>query len=220
VIQKKLDIPAGKRPIVLTFDDGRPTQFRYLANGVIDPQSAVGVLASFHHIHPDWPMRGTFYLIAGSDDNGVPFDQEGLEGKKVRQLLKWGFEIGNHTLHHVSFRALGRRQIVREVAGGDSYLKKLVPGIRIQTLALPYGDLPFDRRNWPLLRRSPWSSNGYRNIGVVLLSDGLCPSPYSSTFDPFRIPRIKPKPGYVESTVEKATGSSSDDGSHGRLSRS
>lgn len=203
LILRRLDLPRGKRPIVLTFDDGRATQFRYLANGRVDPQCAVGVMLAFHHDHPDWPLRGSFYLIAGSDLNGVPFDQEGLERLKVRQLLDWGFEIGNHSLTHPSFRFLRRRQIVPEVAGCDAYLKKLVPGIDVQTLALPYGQLPVNSRSLPALVESKSNSERYRNIGVLLFGGGLCPSPYSSQFDPYKIPRIGPKPGYVESILIK-----------------
>lgn len=197
-IRKHLNLPAGARPIVLTFDDGRATQFRFLANGRLDPNCAVGVLADFHHRHPDWAMRGTFYLIAGSDDNGVPFDQEGQEAHKARMLLRWGFEIGNHTLTHPNFRPLKAGQIVRELAGCDAYLKRLVPGVEVDTLAMPYGILPADPKLLPLLRHGLPHGEGYRNIGIVLFDNRLSPSPYSRDFDPFRIHRLIPKPGRLE----------------------
>jgi|SRR5579871_1904342 len=204
VARKQPGVPSGKRPVVLTFDDGRATQFRYLPHDRLDPNCAVGVLADFHHRHPSWPMRGTFFLIAGSDKNGVPFDQEGSERRKVRQLLRWGFEIGNHTLTHPSFHKLNARQIVNEVAGCDAYLKHLVPGIRVDTIAMPYGHLPDDPKLWPLLRHSARTREGYRNIGVALFDVGVCPPPYSAEFDPFRIPRLAPRPGALEALLRGA----------------
>lgn len=190
--------PVAGKPIVLTFDDGRATQFRLRPDGTVDPNCAVGVLLAFHRQHADWPLRATFYLIAGSDDNGVPFDQEGLEGRKVRMLLKWGFEIGNHTLTHPNFTSLTGRQIVHEMAGGDRYLKHLVPGIQVDTFALPYGALPKDSKFWPLLRRGSEGSDTYKNIAVLLYDNRLSPNPLSATFDPFQVHRLIPKPGALE----------------------
>src|SRR3989339_679285 len=35
-------LPSGKTPVVMTFDDSSSSQFRYLPNGKIDPDCAVG----------------------------------------------------------------------------------------------------------------------------------------------------------------------------------
>jgi hypothetical protein len=63
-IKNQIKAPAGKRPVVLTFDDGPVTQFRYLvdANGkkTIDPDSAVGILEDFYAKHPDFGRGGFF----------------------------------------------------------------------------------------------------------------------------------------------------------------
>jgi len=107
----------------------------------------------------------------------VPFDQEGTERAKVRTLLELGFEIGNHTLNHPSFRGLTARAIRREIGGCQRYLKNLVPGIRIASLALPYGQLPRDRRLWPLLFRGSWRGARYRYSAVMLFGGPLPVSP-------------------------------------------
>lgn len=161
-------VPTGWRPVALTFDDGRASQYRILSDGSLDSNCALGVLIAFHRLHPDWPLRGTFYLIAGSDENGVPFDQEGTERDKVRKLLKLGFEVGNHSLDHSSFRDLNVRAIRREIGGCQRYLQRLVPGMRIASFALPYGQLPRDRRLWPLLFRGSWRGVRYRFAAVML----------------------------------------------------
>ncbi|HEY3779748.1 MAG TPA: polysaccharide deacetylase family protein [Fimbriimonadaceae bacterium] len=197
LVLKKL--PKEGRPIVLTFDDGRPSQFRYLPDGSIDPNCAVGMLLAFHKAHPDWPLRGTFYIIAGSEQNGVPFDQDGSEVKKLKQLLAWGFEIGNHTLTHPSFQHLKRSQIVHEIEGCYRYLKHVLPAAMVNTLALPYGEQPINQSYWPLLRRAKGAR--YHNIAVALFDGELCPSPFSRKFNPYAISRIAPEPGNVEKTL-------------------
>jgi hypothetical protein len=201
IILGSVRIPAKKTPIVLTFDDGRATQFKYLKNGSIDPACAVGILLAFHKRHPDWPLRGSFYLITGSDANGVPFDQEGLEGKKIRQLLEWGFEVGNHTNTHPSFKNLKASQITAELAGCQAYLASIVPGIRVDTEALPYGDWPQKRHTLQALIAGGKGKGKYRYSAVLLFSGGFVPSPCSSRFDPFRIPRVAPSPGNVEKLI-------------------
>jgi peptidoglycan/xylan/chitin deacetylase (PgdA/CDA1 family) len=198
VIRRQARVPEGKAPIVLTFDDGRPSQFRYLSGGKIDPKCAIGTLIDFHRAHPDWPLRGDFYLIAGSDRNGVPFDQEGSERAKVRWLAAQGFEIGNHTLTHPSFRFLSGSKIVHELAGCDRYLKSLAPKLRVETFALPYGQPPRDGSLWPLLRNGREGRSAYHNIGVALFGGGVCPEPGDPNFNPWAIPRIAPSPGLVE----------------------
>src|SRR3990172_6341251 len=39
-----IDIPAGKSPVVITFDDSSPGQYRILDDGSVDPDSAVAIL--------------------------------------------------------------------------------------------------------------------------------------------------------------------------------
>src|SRR5215470_12794692 len=49
-------IPAGTKPVILTFDDSSPGQFRYVVRDgekKIDPDCAVGMLLNFGARHPD-----------------------------------------------------------------------------------------------------------------------------------------------------------------------
>ena len=50
LLDGRIAVPAGTTPVVLTFDDSSPGQFRYLQrNGTleIDPESAIGILEAF-----------------------------------------------------------------------------------------------------------------------------------------------------------------------------
>jgi hypothetical protein len=57
----RMDVPAGKTPVVLTFDDSSDTQFTLVRRDgklVPDPGGAVGVLVDFHRRHPTGPCAG------------------------------------------------------------------------------------------------------------------------------------------------------------------
>ena len=55
-------VPAGKTPVVLTFDDSTQYQFSYDARGNIKPDTAIGILLDFKRRHPTFPLAGTFYV--------------------------------------------------------------------------------------------------------------------------------------------------------------
>src|SRR5439155_19222041 len=66
LLDGRIVLPAGTTPIVLTFDDSSPGQFRYIEqNGVltIDPKSAVGILEAFARDHPDFGRAATFFVL-------------------------------------------------------------------------------------------------------------------------------------------------------------
>ena len=66
LLDGRIVLPAGMTPIVLTFDDSSPGQFRYIEqNGVlaIDPKSAIGILDAFTREHPDFGRAATFFVL-------------------------------------------------------------------------------------------------------------------------------------------------------------
>src|SRR5262245_62551428 len=57
LLDRRITVPAGTTPVVLTFDDSSPGQFRYIeVNGAleIDPKCAVGILETFLREKPDF----------------------------------------------------------------------------------------------------------------------------------------------------------------------
>jgi peptidoglycan/xylan/chitin deacetylase (PgdA/CDA1 family) len=105
-------LPAGTSPVVITFDDASPGQFRYLEqNGELatDPASAVGVWLDFARTHPGWRNRAVFCLLSGAEAGRSFFGNKGIEGqktewrqRKVAFLAEQGFELCNHTLWHAT----------------------------------------------------------------------------------------------------------------------
>jgi hypothetical protein len=86
-------VPAGKRPIVLTFDGSSEDQFRLLHDGTVDPNTAVGILKAFHDAHlADWPLRATFCVSPFSEEPGQgPFGRRELSAQKLALLAHGGW---------------------------------------------------------------------------------------------------------------------------------
>src|SRR5262249_38332056 len=69
LLDRKVKTPAGTTPVVLTFDDSSPGQFRYIEERgtvAIDPKSAVGILDAFTREHPDFGRAATFFVLPGA----------------------------------------------------------------------------------------------------------------------------------------------------------
>ncbi|MBN3032516.1 MAG: polysaccharide deacetylase family protein [Candidatus Saganbacteria bacterium] len=137
-------VPAGKTPVVLTFDDSTIGQFNYLAGGKLDPDCAAGILKRFHDQHPGWPLKATFFvLIETNAPSHNLFGQPEYAARKLRQIEEWGMEIGAHTYSHDRLdqvsSAAARRSLERETA----FLSRFISA-EIVSLALPEGKYPPD----------------------------------------------------------------------------
>jgi hypothetical protein len=202
LLTARLRVPRGRIPCVLTFDDARPSQFRYLPNGKIDSKCAVGILEAFHARHRDWPRRATFYVLPESKWNGVPFDQDGLEGRKLRFLARHGYEVANHTTSHRSLADMSAATLRWEMAGAVRDIRRLAPRAPMDTMALPYGIAPKKRELWRFLLDGRQGGTRYHNRCILLASGGPA-RPYAHRlFDREAVPRIEPRPGNIERWIE------------------
>ena len=141
-------LPAGKIPVILTFDDSSSSQFRYLPNGEIDPECGIGVMKAFHDENSkDWPLRGTFFvLISTNNPDRNLFGQTDIPGypeKKIKQLVDWGIEIGSHTYSHNRLSDINEKTS-RYVLARSSYELEKMTGQKIVSLATPMGLYPPD----------------------------------------------------------------------------
>ena len=191
LVEGKLDsVPAGKRPIVLTFDDSTIGQFRVLEDGSVDPDSAVGILRAFHTAHPaDWPLRATFFVLQGDGYGGYPlFGQPEWAEQKLTWLAAWGMEIGSHTLSHAKLNELAPEAVQRELALSKAQLEAWLPGYQVVSLSVPYGIYP---ENPALVMARTYEDTAYAYAAAVEVAGGLAPSPRSADFDPWHIPRVQ-----------------------------
>lgn len=191
LLDGRLDLPAGLSPVVLTFDDSSPGQFRYLGRDgevAIDPDSAVGILLDFHRAHPDFAAKATFYVLPAAAQPHRLFGQPAYEQRKLRHLVELGFEIGNHTLWHANLARADAATVQHQLASAVRIIQEAVPGYRVRTLALPFGAYPAD-----LAAAIAGEANGtaYRHDAILMVAGGLAPSPFAAAFDPLRLPRIQ-----------------------------
>jgi peptidoglycan/xylan/chitin deacetylase (PgdA/CDA1 family) len=187
LVTGKLDVPKGKSPVVLTFDDATGSQFRYLSDGSIDPQSAVGVMVDFAATHPGFPLAGTFYILRH------PFASAPEGPSMLRWLTEHGFELGDHTKDHIPLNTLNPKQVQREIVLGRRILTGAVPGYKVLTFALPEGAEPHPGS---LAVKGTWGGERYGFAGVFLAGAEPAPSPFSTKWDPTAIPRIRTNPNW------------------------
>ena len=191
LLDRKVKTPAGTTPIVLTFDDSSPGQFRYVeerGSVAIDPKSAVGILDAFTHEHPDFGRAATFFVLPGASKPNRLFNQPEFEGRKLQYLVSQGYEIGNHTLWHANLGKYDEATVRTQIAQAQEWIQRHVPDYRIRTLALPHGVYP-KNIEWAL--RGSVKGVSYSHDAILMVAGGPAPSPFSKTFDPVHLPRIQ-----------------------------
>jgi peptidoglycan/xylan/chitin deacetylase (PgdA/CDA1 family) len=186
LVAGKLDVPKGKSPVVLTFDDATNNQVGFLRDGSLDPDTGVGVLESFAASHRDFPATATFFVPRNA------FEGDGrTQAATLRWLVEQGFELGNHTKDHIPLNTLGPVGVQRQLVLGNRVLSNLLPDYRPQTMAVPLGSLPHPSA---LAVSGSWGGRSYRFAGVFLAGAEPAPSPFSTTWNPAAIPRIRTNP--------------------------
>lgn len=193
VVNDTIDVPAGTSPVVLTFDDGRESQFRLNETSSalkIDPNCAIGILQAFHKTHPDWRMRATFFVLPKSNTTNDVFGQVGLGAQKLQYLLKEGMEIGNHSVHHKDMSRMTPDQIQAEIGAANNALLADAPGAAIQVVALPMGKFPKNKADRKYLLAGTYQGKSYAYKAVMDASYRAVPSPSTRHFNPARLERI------------------------------
>ena len=196
VIDKKIDLPAGLSPVVFTFDDASPSQFRYIEkNGQleIDPTSAIGIWLDFRRTRPDWENRAVFCMLPGAEVGRSFFGNKGIEGqktewrfRKVQFLADSGFELCNHTLWHAQLSKYPDAFVQEQIARGQMAIDSAVPGYKVRTFALPLGLWPKTKElAWKGSWRDPKSGRvvSYAYDAVLEVSGGPTRSPHDPEFD-------------------------------------
>ena len=191
LLDGRVTVPAGTTPVVLTFDDSSPGQFRYVdRNGTleIDSKCGVGILEAFIKEKSDFGRAATFFVLPGASRPNRLFNQPEHEGRKLRWLVENGYEIGNHTLWHANLGKYDETVVRTQLADAQVWVQKHVPDYKLRTLALPHGVYPKDVA-WALSGTAKGTT--YRHEAILMVAGGAAPSPFSSKFDPVHLPRIQ-----------------------------
>jgi len=219
MIDRKIDLPAGKSPVVFTFDDAGPSQFSYIDhNGTleIDPNSAVGIWLAFNKEHPDWRNKATFCVLSGGAAGHSFFGEKGIEGQKsqwrfqkMRFLADQGFELCGHTLWHANLGKYSDAVVQEQIARGTLAIDSAVPGYRVRTFALPLGVWP---KNRALAVAGEWKDPHGGHVArydfdaVLEVAGGPARSPYDPAFDAKRLPRVEVFANQLEQMLDRLEG--------------
>ncbi len=216
LIDKRIDVPAGKRPVVFTFDDASASQFRYIEkNGQleVDPESAVGIWLAFSRKHPDWKPRATFCMLSGAEAGRSFFGNKNIEGqktewrfRKLQFLRDQGFELCNHTLWHANLAKYPEPFVQEQIARGQLAIDSAVPGYKVRTFALPLGVWP---KNRALAQRGEWRDpksgvvTRYDYDAILEVAGGPSVSPFDPTFNAHSIKRFNVFFNAVDSLIAR-----------------
>jgi peptidoglycan/xylan/chitin deacetylase (PgdA/CDA1 family) len=196
VTANRVDVPAGKSPVVLTFDDGRQSQFNLIEtaeNYKIDPDCALGVLEDFCKTHEGWKPKATFFVLPKSAQTQEVFGQPGLGPQKLAYLIDNGYEIGNHTTHHRSLGSANAAKIQAELGEANNSILSEAPKAEIVSFAAPYGVYPRNRKLWSFLSKGTHDGTSYNHTAVCLAAWRPMFAPGAPKYDPMRIERITPE---------------------------
>src|SRR5512132_969069 len=185
LVTGNLDVPAGKSPVVLTFDDSTKEQLAVDAAGDVKPDTAIGIMLDFARTHPGFELAGTFY------PNREPFAGVSEAPALLRWLAEHGFELGNHTKDHIPLNQMSGEEARRQLVLGREVITNAVPGARVRTVALPLGAWPAPRS---IAWRGRWRGRSYTHDGVFLVGAEPAKSPFTRGFDRHAIPRIRTTP--------------------------
>lgn len=178
-VSGRFDVPAGKHPVVLTFDDSTPDQFALDANGAPRPDTAVGIIQQVARENPGFRPTATFFVVK---------DVFGMDDAQASAGLKWllqhGYDVGNHTQSHADLSVLPEKKVQDEIGGMEDRIARLA-GARTATLAYPFGSVP---------RKEKWAreqEGRYSFQGIFLAGWRPSPSPFDEEFDRWNIPRVR-----------------------------
>ena len=190
-INGSIDVPIGKSPIVLTFDDGLQNNFNVLGldsdgNLIIDPNCAVGILEDFKKKYPDYNVTATFFV------NESLFNQSEYNEKILNWLVDNQYDIGNHSATHPDFTKITIDETNRQIGSIYSLLDSIIPNKYVNIVALPFGS-PYNtsHQNYKYILNCEYNGKQYNTLSTLRVGWESDYSPFSSLFDKTFIKRIR-----------------------------
>lgn len=188
-INNNISVPAGCIPMVFTFDDGTAGQFNLIEeNGKLTAgrQTAVGIMEEFNKTHPDFGLKGTFFVNLGLGT----FQGKGTVAERLKYLVDKGFEIGNHTLTHVNLKQVTTvDKIQKEIGENQKKMYELIPDYKFTSFSLPFGAPSKDLQDYVV--KGEFEGVKYENTAIVEVGWDPNVSPISKKFNPLSIHRVR-----------------------------
>jgi peptidoglycan/xylan/chitin deacetylase (PgdA/CDA1 family) len=189
LVNGDMDVPTGKSPVVITFDDSSGGQYRITAGSQLDPDCAVAIMQDAV-TQGGWASRASFYPLLDVDaPDHVLFGQPEAAQQKLQQLVSWGYEIGSHTVSHLNLRKASTAEIKKQLYVSEHTLEQMIGGgYRVTTLAAPFGAYPSQAS---ILKSGAYEGQSYSYEAALKAMGGPCSSPFSKGFQAYHIPRIE-----------------------------
>lgn len=190
-INGNINVPLGKSPIILTFDDGLSNNIKVTGldekdNIIIDPNSAVGILESFKNKYPDYNVTATFFLNAGL------FNQSEYDEKIIKWLIDNNYSIGNHSYSHADFSKIDESKTQEEIGRMYSILDSIIPNKYINVVALPFGSpYTINSNNFKYILDGTYNNNEYNTISTLRVGWESEYSPFNKNFNKTFLKRIR-----------------------------
>lgn len=202
VISGNIDIPAGRHPVVFTFDDASWRHFSMIEdeNGelVINPGSAVGLMEAFYAEYPDFGRGAYFAMVPAHKFSWPEHEEDEYFEQKLEFLLANGYELGNHTLSHPNLEQIDAEEfawtVAEPIVWGDELMGKDHPLNAMRVLTLPFGIHPTresNKANWEMMTNGfTYEGQQYHLEGILHLNGGSTYSRWDSRWDAQVIPRV------------------------------
>jgi peptidoglycan/xylan/chitin deacetylase (PgdA/CDA1 family) len=185
-------VPNGRKPIILTFDDGWNSQFSYLdkEGKIIDPNCTVGILEEFARKNPLFGKNAVFFpylrILPFTLSIG-DYKQSNLWKDKMHYLQTNDFEIGCHTYNHAYLNKVSDSVVKKEL---DTFFIKMKTAIKnlitdIMFFAYPGGHYP---KNMKLIEDYSFEKNKLK-LSLTAFG-GNAKVPFHSNPDIHKITRI------------------------------
>ena len=216
-INGDLYVPEGRRPLVFTMDDlFYNNQIRMDENG--EPRADTGLALAWEYgqAHPEFGFKWTLFSNLG-DKWYAEGDLEGKWKDELAKTIIWCIDhdarVYNHSYTHARFDKSSGEGVHWELEQNDLFLRQLLLRAGREDLIPELGNMfaiPFGY--WPLGSAYNAMVNYITPEGKPMLAvfdidwiiNGakFMSPPYSTEFDPMRIPRIAMPPEAVEYLVE------------------
>jgi len=188
-LNNNISVPAGCIPMIFTFDDGTSGQFNLVEDNrklIANAQSAVGIMEKFNKTHPDFGLKGTFYVNLGLKT----FEGSGTLAERMNYLKNMGFEIGNHTMTHIMLNKVKSvEKIQKEIGGNQKKMYELIPDYKMISFSLPYG-LPSQELK-EYVYKGEYEEIEYENLAVMEVGWDPALSPVNKNFNPLSVHRVR-----------------------------
>ena len=188
-VKNEMDIPAGKTPVVLTFDDGHISNFKVVEKDgelLIDPDSAVGIINTFYEEHPDFNRKASFALNAN-----ISFSQNEYKAYKLNYLIDQGYDISSHSYGHEDLTELDGKGIQKTLGKNVNSIESILKDYSVNTLALPFGKRSKEPFLEKFIYKGVYEEKPYEFIAVLNVGWNPTYAPIHNKFNYKSINRVQ-----------------------------